>query len=323
MADHGDNPFSHLSLLHRPALHDSVLPTLLNCISSIAKSLRDFHRVTLAGSNNAFGDDQLVVDVLAERIIRSEIAAKCPYIVTASSEEEPEESAAHDKSTADLAEKYTIAFDPLDGSSIIGSNWTVGTIIGIWDGASALHQDPTEKQIGAVLGVYGSRTTAIVALRIPGTSPTCLEISVSENGSRIIRPKIELLDPPFQTRYFAPANLRASAEDERYAKLISRYMQEKYTLRYSGGLVPDVVNTLVKGHGIYVSPVTEKSKAKLRRLYELAPVALVMECAGGSAIDPVDGKRILDRQIQNCDERAGLVCGTTEEVELVKQSLTT
>ena len=50
-------------------------------------------------------------------------------------------------------EQYTVAFDPLDGSSIISTNWTVGAIFGIWDGPTAIGQDPVEKQIGAVLGV--------------------------------------------------------------------------------------------------------------------------------------------------------------------------
>ncbi len=102
-------------------------------------------------------------------------------------------------------------------------------------------------------------------------------------------------------------------------RLIAHYVREKYTLRYSGGLVPDVVHALVKGHGVYVSPVTDASQAKLRRLYELAPIALIVECAGGSAIDPVDGRKILERPIEDCDERAGLVCGTVEEVEFVRR----
>ena len=155
-------------------------------------------------------------------------------------------------------------------------------------------------------------------------TPTCIEIGLDgdcEAGTcEIIRPKVELLDAPFKTRYFARVKLRSAAEDEKYRQLINPYVQQKYTLRYSGGLVPDVVCALVKGHGIYVSPVTGASKAKLQRLYELAPVALVMECAGGVAIDPTDGKRILERSIEDCDERAGLICGTAEEVEFVKRS---
>jgi sedoheptulose-bisphosphatase len=212
----------------------------------------------------------------------------------------------------DSGEEYTVAFDPLDGSSIIAPNWTVGTIIGIWEGSSALNSSPAKKQIASILGVFGPRTTAIVAWRLHGLS-VCFELGLSSTSCEIVRPEVKFASPPFKTRYFAPANLRAAAEDERYSALISSYISEKYTLRYSGGLVPDVVHALVKGHGVYVSPVTEASKAKLRRLYELAPLALIVECAGGSA----SGKDVLETSILDEDERGGLICGTKEEVDRV------
>lgn len=324
---------SHLQSLlpadSRTALRTSVLPTLLDCISNIAKTLRKSQDVSLAGTANAFGDDQLNVDVLAENIIRTGLA-KCSSVITASSEEEPvERPVASNRGVAGTtppSEQYTVAFDPLDGSSIIEPNWTVGTIIGIWDGDSALSQPPAQKQIAAILGIYGPRTTAIVALRVPGdVEPSCFEVGLSGGGGRnafeIVRPLVRLADSPPPPYYFAPANLRAAAEDDRYMALIARYVAKQYTLRYSGGLVPDVVHALVKGHGIYVSPVTGGAKAKLRRLYELCPVALVVECAGGKAIDPADGEEILGRPVEDCDERAGLVCGTAEEVESVKEVL--
>lgn len=309
------------------ALIDSVLPTLIDCIFDIAKALKRSHHVSLAGGANAFGDDQLNVDVLAENSIRDAIS-RCPFVVTASSEEDPVERNAgspQEESTDDIPkEHYTVAFDPLDGSSIIAPNWTVGTIIGIWQGKTALNQPPASKQVAAVLGVYGPRTTAIIALRVPGSEPLCLELGVGEHGGRdseIIRPTVRLTEMPVKTRYFAPANLRAAAEDEKYMGLISYFIQNKYTLRYSGGLVPDVVHALVKGHGIYISPVTSTSKAKLRRLYELFPLALIVECAGGKAIDPNDGTNILDTPLRDINETAGLVCGTAEEVDLVKKML--
>ncbi|KAF3764790.1 hypothetical protein M406DRAFT_62138 [Cryphonectria parasitica EP155] len=308
-------------------LFKSVLPAVLDAVGDIAQALSRAHHVALAGTANTFGDDQLNVDVAAENILRRTLAERCPSVVTASSEEDPVEKAVHvgsDETKTTAQQQYTVAFDPLDGSSIIAPNWTVGTILGVWDGSTAVGQ-PSEKQIASVLGVYGPRTTAILAIRILGaTPPVCLEIGLNEHGSRdceIIRSEVKLSPPPFKTRYFAPANLRAAGQDERYMGLVNRYIQEGYTLRYCGGLVPDLVHALAKGHGVYVSPVTAKSKAKLRRLFELFPIALVIECAGGVAIDPVDGKAILDRVLKGTDERAGLVCGTPEDVEIVRQAL--
>ncbi|KAK0636460.1 fructose-1-6-bisphosphatase [Bombardia bombarda] len=342
---------AHLSSLGLPpatrsALTQSLIPSILQGISDIAKALRNSQQVSLAGTANSFGDDQLNVDVVAEDLVRIALA-RCPCVVTASSEEDPVErpvvaspsSSSSSSSTAQkeeeeeeeeaaAKEQYTIAFDPLDGSSIIAPNWTVGTIIGIWDGPSALSQSPGAKQIAAVLGVYGPRTTAIVAVRVPGAAEpsACFEVGLGDGGVReceIVRPRVRLADVGggVKTRYFAPANLRAAAEDPKYMALVAHYIQNKYTLRYSGGLVPDVVHALVKGHGIYLSPVTGASKAKLRRLYELCPLALVVECAGGRAVDPRDGSDVLERAVENCDERGGLVCGTAEEVELVRKML--
>ncbi|KAF7530923.1 hypothetical protein G7054_g9384 [Neopestalotiopsis clavispora] len=297
------------------ALCSSVLPAIVDGIAAIAKSLRSSHQVALAGSANAFGDDQLNVD--------------CPAVVTASSEEEPVERSTRDgedaTATSASGEQYTFAFDPLDGSSIIAPNWSVGTIIGIWEGRSALHQAPATRQVAAVLGVYGPRTTAIIALRVPGSESICIEVGVGEQGAQdcqVIRESVRLqAEPPFKTRYFAPANLRAAAEDSKYAALVNHYISNKYTLRYSGGLVPDVVHALVKGHGLYVSPVTAASKAKLRRLYELFPLALIVECAGGKAVDPVNGSDILSKASEDTDERGGLICGTAEEVDFAVKSL--
>lgn len=303
-------------------LFTSVLPTILASIGSIATALNRAHKVSLAGTANTFGDDQLNVDVEAEAILRRSLADSCPAVVTASSEEDPvEKSVSHTGTAAATTERYTVAFDPLDGSSIIAPNWTVGTILGVWEGPTAISQPP-EKQIAAVLGVYGPRTTAVVAVRIPGSElSTCFEVGILEGQIEVLRPAVKLADAPFKTRYFAPANLRAAGQDARYMSLVSRWIEEGYTLRYSGGLVPDVVHGLVKSHGVYVSPVTAKSKAKLRRLYELFPVALVVECAGGRAVDPVDGRRILDVVIEGTDERGGLICGTAEEVEIASKAL--
>ncbi|KAK4448394.1 sedoheptulose-1,7-bisphosphatase [Podospora aff. communis PSN243] len=313
----------------RNALGTSVIPSLLQSISDIAKALRAAQDVTHAGTANDFGDEQLNVDVIAENHIR-EALAKCPSVKVASSEEDPvERCVIHSCPVPDASsdtEQYTVAFDPLDGSSIIAPNWTVGTIIGVWDsGESALGQRPDDKQIASILGVFGPRTTAIIAIRMPGYTGTCFEVGLSESEAGIwelVRPSVRLGDAAAQKiRYFAPANLRAAAEDENYMGLVNYYIMNKYTLRYSGGLVPDVVHALVKGHGIYLSPVTIASKAKLRRLYELCPLAMVVECAGGSAVDLATGSRILAQAVKTCDERGGIVCGTIEEVQMAVQRL--
>ncbi|CEJ81744.1 hypothetical protein VHEMI01857 [[Torrubiella] hemipterigena] len=311
----------------RPELTKAVIPVLLDSLVYISKALRQSQTISLTGGANSFGDGQLNVDISAENLIR-EALALCPAVATATSEEDPVEKPSESGSTAESrkasGEEYTVAFDPLDGSSIIGANWSVGTIIGIWDGSSALNQSPKDKQVASILGVLGPRTTAIVSVRTPESSETsCIEVGLADDSSiQIIRPQVRLLaSDSIKTRYFAPANLRATGDSSEYLDLVTGYASKKYTLRYSGGLVPDVIHALSKGHGIYTSPVTEASPAKLRRLYELCPIALTLECAGGKAVDPVSGDDILFKPIAGCDERGGLICGTTEEVDFAASKL--
>jgi sedoheptulose-bisphosphatase len=222
-------------------------------------------------------------------------------------------------------EQYAIAFDPLDGSSIIPANWSVGTIIGLWDGVSALHRRARGAQVAAILGVLGPRTTAIVAIREPGSEESlCFEVGLSTGGAeiRVVRERVAFAPADaVKTRYFAPANLRAAAQDANYKALVDYFIEKEYTLRYSGGLVPDIYHALVKGHGVYVSPATAKSKAKLRVLYEVAPIALIVECAGGRAVDSATGEDILAKEVGDVDDRSGLVCGTREEVGMVVRKL--
>lgn len=335
---------SHLGSIlgnERNELRDSVVPTLLVSVAHISALLRSAHSVSQVGSSNAFGDEQLNVDVLSEQAVRDALA-KCPSVVTASSEEDPVERPTR-PSTPDpehqsnrveenaSAEEYTVAFDPLDGSSIISSDWTIGTIIGIWEGATALRQSPRKRQIAAILGVCGPRTSAMVAVRLPGwIEGVCFEVGISTidvNSSQQPEMKVVVPDIKLQphasvkTRYFAPANLRAAATDQNYLDLVNHYIKSKYTLRYSGGLVPDVVHTLTKGHGVYISPVSADSKPKLRKLYELFPVALVIECAGGKALDTVSGEDVLDKEVVDVEERGGLFCGTAEEVDMVVEKM--
>ena len=91
-----------------------------------------------------------------------------------------------------------------------------------------------------------------------------------------------------KTKLFAPANLRAVNEHAPYKKLVDYWISNKYTLRYSilkliinnnnsytGGMVPDIYQIFIKGSGIFANPVTKESPAKLRYLYEVAPLAFL------------------------------------------------
>jgi sedoheptulose-bisphosphatase len=83
---------------------------------------------------------------------------------------------------------------------------------------------------------------------------------------------------------FSPGNLRAVNENEAYDKVVSTWIKKGYTLRYTGGLVPDVGQIFIKGHGVLSNIGSESHKCKLRALYEAAAVGFLVEKAGGKSI---------------------------------------
>lgn len=77
-------------------------------------------------------------------------------------------------------------------------------------------------------------------------------------------------------RLFAPGNLRATFDNPEYEKLIDYYVDQQYTLRYTGGMVPDVFQIIVKEKGVFTNVTSKTTKAKLRILFEVAPLALLV-----------------------------------------------
>ena len=75
---------------------------------------------------------------------------------------------------------------------------------------------------------------------------------------------------------FSPGNLRATFDNAAYERLLSHYIGEKYTLRYTGGMVPDVFQIIVKEKGVFTNVTSPSTKAKLRILFEVAPLGLLV-----------------------------------------------
>lgn len=119
------------------------------------------------------------------------------------------------------------------------------------------------------------------------------------------------------TTIFAPANLRCTVEDAPYRRLVDHWLAAKYTLRYSGGLVPDFYHALIKGQGVFVSPTSPRSPAKLRMMYECAALAFIAVQAQGAAVDQ-NGNDLAEVRISSYDQRSGLVIGSRNEVERYK-----
>lgn len=96
--------------------------------------------------------------------------------------------------------------------------------------------------------------------------------------------------------------MRAASENEQYKQIVLDWINGGYTLRYTGGLVPDVCQILIKGHGIFVNFSSKSHKCKLRVLYEVAAVGFLFHKAGGSSV--TNGKiSLMDYEIKSFDDK--------------------
>ena len=249
---------------------------------------------------NEFGDEQLAIDLLADEIIFQNLAAS-GQVATASSEE-----------TSDLrflgGSDYSVAFDPLDGSSIIDTNFAVGTIFGVWAGKK-LTGVYGRDLVAAGIAIYGPRTTITIAVEgIEGAHEFLLMDDFTAKHGQWTRTKS--FYNVQEGKMFSPGNIRALYDVPGYKDLYHYWITHQYQMRYTGGMVPDVNQILVKGKGIFVYP---GSPLKLRLLYEVAPLAFLMEKAGGASSDG-EGS-LLDRRIVKTEDRCQVALGSRGEVE--------
>jgi len=120
-------------------------------------------------------------------------------------------------------------------------------------------------------------------------------------------------------KVFAPGNLRATNDNSQYDALVRYWIENRYTLRYSGGMVPDVYHIFAKSKGVFSNVSSEKAKAKLRLLYEVAPIGLMVECAGGVTTHEAHDQSVLDIKIEDLDQRLGVCFGSSNEVATYKK----
>mmetsp|Transcript_14427 Transcript_14427/g.22955 ORF Transcript_14427/g.22955 Transcript_14427/m.22955 type:complete len:415 (+) Transcript_14427:1-1245(+) len=256
---------------------------------------------------NAFGDEQLAIDVLADNVIFENLRAS-GAVATASSEEEPTEVPLG-------GEGYSVAFDPLDGSSIIDTNFAVGTIFGIWPGSKLTGIKGTEQK-AAGLGVYGPRTTITLAVDgIQGAHEFLLIDDYSaKHGQWVLSQSFMSIG---EGKLFAPGNLRATKDNKGYEELFNYWYDNQYQLRYTGGMVPDVNQIMVKGKGVFVNAESKAAKAKLRLLYEVAPIGYVIEKAGGKSSD--GEQSVLNIEVVGTEDRTQVAYGSAAEVDRFEQ----
>eukprot|EP00245_Coleochaete_scutata_P006553 TRINITY_DN21031_c0_g1_i1.p1 TRINITY_DN21031_c0_g1~~TRINITY_DN21031_c0_g1_i1.p1 ORF type:complete len:398 (+),score=108.52 TRINITY_DN21031_c0_g1_i1:210-1403(+) len=285
------------------ATEDKNLARLMVCMGEAIRTIAFKVRTASCGATacvNTFGDEQLAVDLLADKLLFEALRFShvCKY---ACSEEDPTPK----DMGGPVEGGFSVAFDPLDGSSIVDTNFTVGTIFGVWPG-DKLTGITGRDQAAAAMGVYGPRTTYVVALKdAPGTH----EFLLMDDGKWM---HVKDTTTIGEGKLFSPGNLRATFDNPQYEKLVNYWVGEKYTLRYTGGMVPDVNQIIVKEKGVFSNVTSPSTVAKLRLLFEVAPLGLLVEKAGGYSSDGFIS--VLDKVVVNTDDRTQVCYGSKNEV---------
>jgi len=269
------------------------------------------------GETNIQGEDQQKLDVLANETFINTLTNR--EIVCGIASEENDDFITIKGQKNDHRNNYVVLMDPLDGSSNIDVNVSVGTIFSIYrritpTGTPVTIDDflqPGNLQVAAGYIIYGT-STMIVYTTGHGV-----------NGFT--------LNPALGTYYLSHPNMRFPEDGKIYSvnegnyvhfpqgiKDYIKYCQEEkderpYTSRYIGSLVSDIHRNMIKG-GIYMYPSTSKSpNGKLRLLYECNPMAFIAEQAGGKASDGY--QRIMDIKPTELHQRTPFICGSKNMVD--------
>jgi fructose-1,6-bisphosphatase I len=271
----------------------------------------------LAGDQNVQGEDQKKLDVIANDTFKLNLIAseKCACLVS----EEEELAILVDPS---LRGRYAVAFDPLDGSSNIDANVSIGTIFAIYhiDNPQELNspQDVNRyvlqsgrSMVAAGYAMYGSATNLVFS-----TGETVNGFTLDPSLGEFVLTHPNMRCPRRGTIY--SINEGNSRDwDPAVREFVQRMKHpdkgKPRSLRYIGSMVADVHRTLLYG-GVFMYPADSKSKeGKLRYLYEAAPMAFLMEVAGGRA---TTGKEdILDVVPRHIHQRVPVFMGSAEDIE--------
>jgi fructose-1,6-bisphosphatase I len=277
-----------------------------------------------AGNTNVQGEDQKKLDVFAdiEFIKALKASGECCGIAS----EENDEIITFDDELARDG-NYIVCIDPLDGSSNIDVNVSIGTIFSIYRrkskrGEKAQLMDflqPGRDQIAAGYIIYGS-STMLVYTTGNGVNGFTLDTAIGEFC--LSHPDIKT---PDKGKIYSinegnyPHFPDGVKKYIKYCQEINGESNRPYTSRYIGSLVADFHRNLLKG-GIYIYPETAKDKrGKLRLLYECNPIAYIAEQAGGKAIDGY--KRIMEVEPESLHQRIPFYTGSKEMVDTVEEFL--
>lgn len=213
--------------------------------------------------------------------------------------------------------QYIVTFDPIDGSAVMDSNFSVASVFAIWKHQGADLDGLTGRnQEGAALAVFGSRTTIILyntqAQRVE-------ELTLLKMGSKerwiVTVPDLKI---GADAKLFATA-LKSSYEIPCYLRLFEHYCLKGLSLRYSGAFAVDCYQFFIKGHGVYSMLESVAHPSRLQLLYEILPVAFLIEKAGGKTSNGFTS--VMDVPIHGFKQRGAFIGGSSNDVDFIVETL--
>lgn len=279
---------------------DEKLKSLMISIAEISKMISDgfMGRRGKSDTENIYGERQAEMDKWADEVIVNELK-KIPQVASVSSEERSEVLKVNPEG------EFSVTMDPLDGSSLLDVNLSVGTIIGIFRNPDPFL--PGREMIAAMYMIYGPLTTLTYTVGL-GVHEFILgkdnQFRMSLEDIKIPRGKI-----------YSPGGYRREWELN-HVRFIEKLEEKGYKLRFSGCFAADVHQILHKG-GLFTYPaLEERPNGKLRLLFEGMPMGLIMKNAGGRISD---GKRdLLEIEPGELGQRVPIYIGGKSEIELIE-----
>ncbi len=272
-----------------------------------------------SGGRNVQGETVQKLDLLANQALLHCLGSRGNVGVMASEEDDEPTVMPRDAEHG----KYVVIFDPLDGSSNIDVNVSVGTIFSILRREPGLRDplidvlQPGQRQVAAGYVVYGS-STMLVYTTGNGVYGFTLDPAI---GAYIL--SHERITMPTHGNLYSVNEANADSFPEPYRRFLAHLRAGQtgrtYSSRYIGSLVADFHRTLLKG-GIFLYPPTRQyPNGKLRLMYEANPIALLAEQAGGTATNGI--QPILEVQPTSLHQRTPLLVGSHAEMDLLMKML--
>jgi len=273
-----------------------------------------------AGDTNIQGEDQQKLDVYANDVFINALTKR--NIICGLASEEEDNFVCINSQDENHQNKYVLLIDPLDGSSNIDVNVSVGTIFSVFRrvtpvGTPVTSEDFLQKgseQVAAGYIIYGTSTMFVYTT---GDGVNGFTLNPALGVFYLSHPNMQFPDDGTIYSVNEGNYIHFPQGIKNYIKYCQEEEEDRpYTSRYIGSLVSDFHRNLIKG-GIYLYPKTSKSpKGKLRLLYECNPMAYIAEQANGKASDGYT--RIMDIDPTELHQRVPFVCGSKNMVEKVE-----